>query len=1250
MIQLGSAYGEIILGTGEAEKSVKSLAQQMRDVGAGMSLAISTPIIGVAAAGLHAAAGFEESMNLIQTVGGATAEQMQAVQSQALQLGKDTSFSAGEAADGFLELTKAGFDVESSMGAIGGVLDLAAAGNLSVASAAEIAANAINAFQLPASDAGRIADMLAAGANASSVEVTDLNDSLKMSGAVMGSYGQSLDDTVTALGLLGNAGLKGSDAGTALKQMFISLAAPTDEARKLMSSLGISIYDAQGNMLAMPDILANLQQAMFGVSETTVEVGGRTAEQSAELKRLQGVYKRTQASISDYETGAKGASLSDEARQKKLAALRSEMAQQQTQIQALAGITGTATTVQRQLTEEERNAAMATLFGTDAVRSANILLQAGTDGWNDMSRAVNKGGAAAEVAESRQKGFNGAMEYFKGTMESLLIEVLLPFLDTLSGGLRWIADLITLFTQLPQPVQYAALAFLAVLAATGPVLLALSGLVTVLGFLLSPIGLIAVAVAALAAAWVSNWGDIQGKVKAVWDYVKPIFDSIVGWLQTTAGQALTFLQGKWNEVWPTLQGAVSTAWAAVEPTFIAIRDWVQTKLQEGITTLQAAWQTAWPAIQAAVSTAWTTMQSVFMAVVGWLAAAIPIAVGFLGGVWSTVWTALQTAVSNVWGVIGPIFASIGGWVKTNLPNALPTLQTAWSNAWAAIRTAASGAWLTIEPYLQSALSWVKTNLPNALPTLQTAWSNAWAAIRTAASSAWTVIEPYFTEMVDWVKSKLPDNLPTLQSLWETTWSGIQTATTAAWIAIAPYLESVRSWVETKLPVVLPILQAAWDDTWTAIKTAVVDAWTEIAPKLAQIEAWMAEQYPAAVEKADQATGESLPAATEKSNAFIEALKLGWGGLIEWFEPIVQRFVTSFHHMIAGFSEMGSSFQGVWEAIQPVIRYIEVAFAGLLLVLGAIVAGVVAIFLNLASAIMDGVVPIVQGVVDLIAGVFESISVGWKGTVDLVGSLIAGNWTAAWAAAGEIVRATGMLFTAIWAGVWGVIYGILTIIGSFVKSVLEDMGVDVDANLQVISQLWDTAWNGALGLIKAVVAGWIALWTTVRQWLVWTLPGAANALKTKFETTWNAIKNFLLGAIAPIISAFETIRTFLTETLPNAASSFKEFLGNLHLPNPFNAIASAISAIQSAIDAVIGRVQAFKDALSGISLPPWLGGASASGVSASSAVEPSSRSRFGGSTLAGAGGITVNVTTGPINSQIDVTELAYEVARQIRLRL
>src|SRR5690606_18988853 len=148
-----------------------------------MSLAITAPLMAITGAGLRAAAGFEQSMAQVQVVSGATARQMEAMQAQALKLGADTAFSAGEAAAGMLELAKAGFTAEQTMAAIGGVLDLAAAGNLSVAQAAEISANAINAFNLPAEEAGRVADLLAAAANASSVEVTDMAQAFQMSSA-----------------------------------------------------------------------------------------------------------------------------------------------------------------------------------------------------------------------------------------------------------------------------------------------------------------------------------------------------------------------------------------------------------------------------------------------------------------------------------------------------------------------------------------------------------------------------------------------------------------------------------------------------------------------------------------------------------------------------------------------------------------------------------------------------------------------------------------------------------------------------------------------------------------------------------------------------------------------------------------------------------------------------------------------------------------------------------------------------------
>ena len=241
--------------TRQAEQELKTfgdrlngVAKSLKSTGMTLMAGVTLPLAGVGAMALKSAGDFEQSMNVLQIVSSATAGEMGALQQQALQLGADTSFSAGEAADAMLELGKAGLSATQIMGAVPGVLSLAAAGNLSVASAAEIAANALNAFQLPADQTAQVANMLAAAANASSVDVLDLADAFQMASAVFASNGQSMSDMTTALSIMGNNALKGSDAGTSLKQMMLSLAAPTDQAAAVMRGLGLRVYDANGSM------------------------------------------------------------------------------------------------------------------------------------------------------------------------------------------------------------------------------------------------------------------------------------------------------------------------------------------------------------------------------------------------------------------------------------------------------------------------------------------------------------------------------------------------------------------------------------------------------------------------------------------------------------------------------------------------------------------------------------------------------------------------------------------------------------------------------------------------------------------------------------------------------------------------------------------------------------------------------------------------------------------------------------------
>lgn len=557
MIQLGGAYGEIVIGTDQAESNVKGLASQMADVGKTLSLGVSAPLLGVAATALKSAGDFEQAMNQMQVISGATGAQMKEMQGLALQLGADTSFSAGEAAQGLLELSKAGLSAEQAMKAIPGVMDLAAAGDLSVAQAAEIASNALNAFHLPAEKAADVANLFAAAANASSIGVNDVTQSMAQVSAVAASYGQSIGDTTNALALLGKNSLKGSDAGTSLKTMLSRLAAPTEESAALMKQLGINVYDASGKMRPLPAILADMQKGLHGTMTITEQNAGATSANSKQAKHYLDIINQTKQKLADYQSGVAGVAQSEKDKVVAVDRLNRVLRAAQAEYAKLGGVQGTTTTKTVQMTDELRNQALYTLFGSDAIRAANILLKEGATGWDEMSAAVNKEGVAQDVANARMKGFNGAIEYVKGSLDSFLIETALPFLDSFSWLIRYVGDAVTGLGKLPDPLKNAALAFLAVLAVAGPVLLAITGVGAVLGALLSPVGLVVLAVAALAAAWASDFGGIREKTQAAIDFLRPGFKELLSWISAAS-------KGDFTPLKEGLQGALQKVTATIQ--------------------------------------------------------------------------------------------------------------------------------------------------------------------------------------------------------------------------------------------------------------------------------------------------------------------------------------------------------------------------------------------------------------------------------------------------------------------------------------------------------------------------------------------------------------------------------------------------------------------------------------------------------------------------------------------------------------
>lgn len=289
-------------------------------------------------------ADFADSQNVLASSLGLSGAAAETAKTQlgdlAKELGSSTVYSAQDASDAMVELAKAGMSqAEIAAGGVQGAMALAATEGINLADSATLMTQALAAFGLEAEQAGKVADILAAGATASTASVEDLALGLKYVGSTAHSLGVDLDDTTTALALLNSAGLDSSTAGTSLNRMLLGISAPSKNAQKALDELGVKFTDAKGEALPLVDIIDDLSKSVEGMS---------SMDRAEILKRA---------------------------------------------------------------------------FGVEGMRAANILLQENVEGWEAMNEAVNETGRAQQMAEARTRDLNGAMETFRGSMETLGIIV-----------------------------------------------------------------------------------------------------------------------------------------------------------------------------------------------------------------------------------------------------------------------------------------------------------------------------------------------------------------------------------------------------------------------------------------------------------------------------------------------------------------------------------------------------------------------------------------------------------------------------------------------------------------------------------------------------------------------------------------------------------------------------------------------------------------------------------------------------------
>lgn len=222
---------------------------------------------GVAAAAIKVGSDFESQMSRVKAISGATGEEFEQLKAQAMQLGADTSFSASQAAEGMENLAAAGFTTSEIMNAMPGLLNLAAASGEDLASSSDIAASTLRGFGLAASDAAHVADVLAANANRTNSSVADTGEAMKYIAPLARAAGLSLEETAAAIGIMANAGVNGSQAGTSLRGALSRLSKPTKDMSEAMDELRISFYDSNGKMKSLTEQVGMLRQATEGMTD-----------------------------------------------------------------------------------------------------------------------------------------------------------------------------------------------------------------------------------------------------------------------------------------------------------------------------------------------------------------------------------------------------------------------------------------------------------------------------------------------------------------------------------------------------------------------------------------------------------------------------------------------------------------------------------------------------------------------------------------------------------------------------------------------------------------------------------------------------------------------------------------------------------------------------------------------------------------------------------------------------------------------
>lgn len=253
----------------EFSNKVTRISEKIDGLGSTLTAGLTLPIFAIGTAATTVGNEFEAKMSKVQAIAGATKEELEKLTETAIELGSKTSFSSSQVAEGMENLASAGFTTNEIIKSMPGLLDLAASSGTELAAAAEITASAIRGFGLEANTSAHIADVFAEAAARTNAQTEDMGEAMKYVAPVAKTVGLSIEETAAAIGIMSDAGVKGSQAGTTLRGGLTRIVKPTKMVRDAMQELGVEFYNSNGKMKSLTEIIQTLQEHTKGLTDET---------------------------------------------------------------------------------------------------------------------------------------------------------------------------------------------------------------------------------------------------------------------------------------------------------------------------------------------------------------------------------------------------------------------------------------------------------------------------------------------------------------------------------------------------------------------------------------------------------------------------------------------------------------------------------------------------------------------------------------------------------------------------------------------------------------------------------------------------------------------------------------------------------------------------------------------------------------------------------------------------------------------